>query len=155
MAATKTQKERNTSAHARKSAKARSQAALRGWETRRKAAREAERKRRAAAKLRAERKAARALAEAKRLEKGRRARRRGLAKARAKSALATFVEAVDHDVRERELAVVRRGWHRRKEALEREYEGDWDAYMAILDRLADEVGTDWDIAYQSPSAGPE
>lgn len=124
-------------------------AAKKGWETRRRKARasELEKARRAKERERAK---------AKRAPRDARYKRRKLAKERLRGAFESFVQAVQDKARNREIQVLRDVYHREKAATERamtegEY-GDFEAYIEFLDELADDSGTDWDIAYASPSA---
>jgi hypothetical protein len=99
-------------------------------------------KRRETLRLKAEAHERRSLA----AKKGARTRR---AKERARSALETFVGAVDKRAPLRELERVKESWRRAKRELEGALSEDYERYLEILDDLADESGTEWDIAYGS------
>jgi hypothetical protein len=159
VAASKSKKKITPGPAARKASKSRTAAAQRGWETRR--AREREALRLAEARARARKKRAKerrvaaeklrlAKAEAARVRKAQRRRRH--VRVRAEGALSTFVRAVDAGTRDQELRAVKESWHREKRALERVYDGDAEAFFAVLDAIAEASGTDWDIAYGSPNA---
>jgi hypothetical protein len=123
--------------------------ALKGAETKRLKAAAEEKARRAAARRRAQRKQAKEETHRRHVEAGKKGARTRLAKERARATLETFVRAVDHKTREHELLRVKESWHKAKRELGRALDGDYDRYLAILDELADDEGTDWDIAYGS------
>lgn len=150
MAAT-TKKKRNTPPSKRKPSPA-SKAAKKGWETRRKAEAALARKKRAAQKKRAATLARKAEERTRRSEAAKRGYRKHLARERARSALETFVSAVDRKVASRELAAIKRSWRREKAAAEKAYGPEYNQYLQFLEDLSDDVGTEWDIAYGSTDA---
>ena len=104
---------------------------------------------RKAAETRARNRAAKEEAHKRRVAASKKGARRRKARERAAAALETFVAAVDRKTREHELSLIKESWHRAKAELEEEYSADFDRYMGILEDLADEAGTDWDIGYGS------
>jgi hypothetical protein len=124
-------------------------AAKKRAETLRKKAAELEKKKRAAAKKRAETLRKKAAAKQKRVEAGKRGYRKRLARERAAAALHEFTRAVELHAPKEKIQRVKASWHRAKERLEDEYEEDFDRYMGILEEIADEEGTEWEIAYGS------
>jgi hypothetical protein len=126
-----------------------SSAARKGWETRRQRAAEIEKKKRAAQAKRRATLRRKAEAHARRVEAAKRGYRKRLARERAAAALHEFTRAVELHAPKEKVARVKASWHREKENLEGEYEGDFDRYMGILEDIADEEGTEWQIAYGS------
>ena len=127
-------------------------AAQKGWETRRKNAEASAKKKRAANRKRAATLARKASEKARRGEASKRGHERRRARERAQIALETFVSAVDRKVAARELAIVKEIWRQEKLVAEKAYNAEYTAYLQFLDDLADDVGTEWDIAYGSTDA---
>jgi hypothetical protein len=152
--AASTKKKRNASKPKRKPSKRalaakRAKSARKGAETRRSSAVARERKQAAALAKRRETLRRKAEAHARRVEAGKRGARVRRAKERAREALGTFIDAVAERVPLRELTRVKETWHQEKLALEREIADDYERYLDILDDLALETDTDWDIGYGS------
>lgn len=137
-------------------------AARKGWgspraEAMRAAAARAQAKE-AAARKRAERKRAKNAAHKKKVAAGQKGAARHLLKARLAHSLGVFVLAVDSRppataspaaaARYREtLKLVKRSYRKAKAQFEAAYEGSRERMLEILESLADEAGTAWDIAY--------
>lgn len=152
--AASTKKKRNAFKPKRKPSKRalaakRAESARKGVETRRRNAVARERKHAAALAKRRKTLRRKAEAHAKRVEAGKRGARVRRARERTREALGTFVDAVAERVPLRELTRIKETWHREKLALERELADDYERYLDILDDLALESGTDWDIGYGS------
>ena len=69
-------------------------------------------------------------------------------KQRARAALDSFLSAVDGKVREHELTKVKESWRKAKRELEVEVD-DVDRYLEMLEDMASEADTSWDIGYGS------
>jgi hypothetical protein len=130
-----------------------SSAGRKGWATRRAKAEALEKKKAAEARARKARKREKEEAHRRHVEAGKKGYKKRLAKERTRAALDTWLEnAGQRDARGefvRETRVLHAQWLRAKDELLRAVGDDYDEYMAILDELAEETGTEWDIAYAS------
>ena len=144
--AAKTRK-KNAAELARKRAK-RSEAAKKAAKTRAKNAAELAKKRARAAAKGQETRRRKAQERARRSEAAKRGAKVRASKARARSALETFRDAVEARTPPRELERVKDTWRREKHRLQVDVV-DVERYLEILDDIADEAGVDWDIGYGS------
>lgn len=132
-------------------ARKRSKAARQGWETRRAREEAAKKKRAAQAAARAARAKAKAEAHARRVAAGKKGARRRKARERAEAAFATWEEnAGQRDARGtfiRETKRLHESWLQAKRELYDALDEDYEAYMGILEDIAEASGTEWDIAY--------
>ncbi len=126
-----------------------SRAARKGWETRRAKARALAAKYARAAAKRAATLARKAEARERRVLAAKRGYQKRLARERAREALRAFVAATKAKAPRAKVERIKTSWHRAKEDLEGEYEGNFDRYMAILEELADDETPEWAIAYGS------
>ena len=144
MAATSRAKKRSTPSLKAK----RSEAAKKAAKTRAKNAAELAKKRARAAAKGQETRRRKAEERARRSEAAKRGAKVRASKARARSALETFRDAVEARTPSRELERVKDTWRREKHRLQVDVV-DVERYLEILDDLADEAGVDWDIGYGS------
>lgn len=124
-----------------------SRRAHKGIETRRRNAEALKQKKARAAEKRRETLRKKAAAKKKHVEAGKRGYDTRLAKERAAEAFRQFKAAVDRKAPASIVESIKRSWHKSKRELEAVV--SFDRFMAILDDIADEEGSAWDIAYGS------
>ena len=149
---TKKRSTRRPPAPEAKAAKARTAAARKGWETRKRRAEEEARRKRARAKARAAEKKRAAEEHARRSRAAKKGARTRKAKERAQAALETFHEAVRHRTREHELDLVRASWHKAKREVFEAGDVDLEDYLDILATISEATASEWDIAYAPEEA---